>query len=257
MDVRKIVLVLEYDGTDYFGFEWQEGLPTIQGEIEKAIGGLTGEKLRIISASRTDSGVHAAGQVVSFRTKSDFSSDTYVNGLNHYLPGDIVVRAAYRVTGSLDIRKEAASREYLYAILNQKTRSPLCDRFSFLVKEELDTGAMQEAAEALVGEHDFIAFASSLDEERAKNTRRRVYETRVIREGKFVKFTIVANSFLPHQVRNTVGSLVRVGLRRMSLGEFCGIMDAKKPGLAGPSAPACGLSLIKVNYPFSFEEKTE
>ena len=134
MGVRKIVLVLEYDGTAYFGFEWQEGLPTIQGEIEKAIGGLTGEKLRVISASRTDSGVHARGQVVSFRTSKDFSPETFVSGLNHYLPGDIAVIAAYPVVSSLDIRKEAVSREYKYLILNQKTRSPLYDRFSFLVK---------------------------------------------------------------------------------------------------------------------------
>lgn len=254
---RKIVLILEYNGTNYFGFQWQQDKPTVQDEIEKALWRLTKEKLRVISASRTDTGVHAKGQVVSFRTTSELSPKTFVSGLNHYLPKDIAVKEAYQVAGSLNIRKEAISREYKYYILNRKTRSPLAEDFSHLVKEALDVDAMNSACLVLLGEHDFISFASALSASRLKNTVRRVYEARVQREGEIVVFTIVANSFLPHQVRNTVGSLIRVGLGRMSIAGFKKIVGAKKPALSGPAAPASGLHLIKVNYPFSFEEKAE
>ena len=254
---RKIVLILEYNGRNYFGFQWQEDKPTVQDEIEKALWRLTKEKLRVISASRTDTGVHAKGQVVSLRTASHLSPGTFISGLNHYLPRDIAVKEAYQVASSFNIRKEAISREYKYYILNRKTRSPLSEDFSHLVKGELDTDSMNAACRALLGEHDFISFASALSASRLKNTVRRVYEACVRRDGEMVVFTIVANSFLPHQVRNTVGSLIRVGLGRMSVDGFKKIMGAKKPALSGPAAPAAGLYLIKVNYPFSFEEKAE
>ena len=114
----KIVLVMEYDGTCYHGFQLQAKLPTIQGETEKAVQKLTGEKRRIMAASRTDAGVHAKGQVASFRTGSNLPVSTFVKGLNHYLPGDIAVKAAYRVDDSFNVRRDAVSREYNYYILN-------------------------------------------------------------------------------------------------------------------------------------------
>lgn len=255
-NLTKIVLLVEYNGGKYYGFQLQANLPTIQSELEEALEKLTGDRIRVIAASRTDTGVHAWGQVVSFRTKSLLTTKTYINGLNNYLPRDIAVKAAYKADDSFNVRRHAISREYNYYILNSLTRSPIREGSCHLVRGKLDIEAMNQVSQALVGEHDFASFASSLGPE-IKSTRRKVYQARVYREGELVIFNMVANSFLPHQVRNTVGALIRVGLGKMTAEEFHSIMEAKKPGLAGPAAPACGLCLMKVNYrePFADEKQ--
>jgi len=254
--ITKIVLIVEYDGTRYHGFQLQATLPTIQWEIEKALWELTGERTRVMTASRTDAGVHAKGQVVSFRTESPLPPQTFVNGLNYYLPRDIAIKAAYRVDDSLNVRRDAISREYNYCILNSLTRSPIREGFSYRVGGHLDIEAMNQACQALVGEHDFISFASSMGIG-TKNTVRRVYQAKMEKDGELVVFNIVANSFLTHQVRNTVGTLIRVGLGRMRVDEFCSIIEMKKSGLVGPTAPARGLCLTQVNYPYPFEEEIQ
>jgi len=254
--ITKIVLIVEYDGTRYHGFQLQATLPTIQWEIEKALWELTGERIRVMAASRTDAGVHAKGQVVSFRTESPLPPQTFVNGLNYYLSRDIAIKAAYRVGDSLNVRRDAISREYNYCILNSLTRSPIREGFSYRVGGHLDIEAMNQACQALVGEHDFISFASSMGIG-TKNTVRRVYQAKMEKDGELVVFNIVANSFLTHQVRNTVGTLIRVGLGRMRVDEFCSIIEMKKPGLVGPTVPARGLCLMQVNYPYPFEEEIQ
>ncbi len=248
----KIMLIVEYNGTHYHGFQLQAGLPTIQEEMESALRKLTGERTRVMAASRTDTGVHAKGQVVNFRTKSSLPPQTFINGLNYYLPRDIAVKAAHRADDSFNARRNAISREYNYYILNSSTRSPLSDGFSYLVTGHLDIEAMNQACQALIGKHDFASFASCIGAG-IKNTVRHVHKAEVKKEGELVIFNMVANSFLPHQVRNTVGSLIRVGLGRMSIDEFHSIIKARRPSLAGPTAPACGLCLMRVNYPSPFE----
>ena len=251
-----MVLIVEYDGTGYHGFQLQATLPTIQGEIEKAILKLTGERIRVMAASRTDAGVHARGQVASFRTKSPLSPQIFVNGLNYYLLGDIAIKAAYRVGDSFNVRRDAISREYNYYILNSLTPSPIKEGFSYRVGGHLDIEAMNQACQALIGEHDFALFASSM-EVGTKSTVRRVYQAEMQKDGELAVFNIVANSFLPHQVRNTVGTLIRVGLGKMKVDEFCSIIEVKKPGLVGPAASARGLCLMQVSYPHPFEEERE
>jgi len=246
--------VVEYTGTRYHGFQLQAEAPTVQGELEKALWELTREKTRVACASRTDSGVHASGQVVSFKTASAHPPSTFITGLSFYLPRDIAVREAHRVRNSFSVRRSAISRQYHYYILNRKTRSPLWNDFACCVSGELDTEAMNQACQALIGKHDFISFTSRLGKD-IKSTVRNVYRAEVRRAGELVTFTMVANAFLPHQVRNTVGALIQVGLGRMKSQDFYSIMGAKQPGLAGPSAPACGLYLIQVNYPRAFEEE--
>jgi tRNA pseudouridine38-40 synthase len=248
MKMTKIVLTLEYDGTNYHGFQWQAGLPSIQRELEKAIKKLTGEKCRVIAASRTDAGVHARGQVVSFRANSSLPPQTFINGLNYYLPRDIAVKTAYRVDEEFNVRRDAVSREYSYYILNSPIRSPMRQGFSYLVANPLDIEAANRAAESLIGEHDLASFAS-VNGTRIRSTLKRVFKAGFERDGEVVIFNMVANSFLPHQVRNTVGALIRVGLGKMNLDGFNSIIEAKKPGTAGPTAPACGLYLNRVNYP--------
>ena len=252
--ITKIVLVLEYEGTNYYGFQWQANQPTIQAELEKAIWKLTGERRRVISASRTDAGVHAVGQVVSFRTES-FSRRTgsFVKGLNFYLPADIAVRAAYRASESFNVRRDAVSREYHYYILNRPTRGALQRGFAYLVSGKIDIDSMNGAAQALTGKHDLASFITSL-EPNIKTTEREIHKAEFKRDGDLVTFEIAANSFLPHQVRNTVGALLRVGMGRMTAGEFKEIIEAKKPGLAGPTVPAHGLCLMRVNYRSPLEE---
>ena len=244
---KKMVLIVEYDGTHYHGFQLQASLPTIQGELEKALWNLTGERIRVMAASRTDTGVHAKGQVVSFRTKSSLSSRTFINGLNYYLSRDIAVREAYRVEDFFNVRRDASSREYSYHILNNLTRSPIRQGFSCLVTGYLDIEAMNQACQGLIGQHNFASFVTNFTPE-LKSTVRMVYRTEVERDGELVIFSIVASSFLPHQVRNTAGALIRVGLGKMSVNEFYSIAEARKPGLAGPTAPACGLYLMRINY---------
>ena len=249
----KIVLVVEYDGTRYHGLQLQAGLPTVQKELEKALERITEVKTRILAASRTDTGVHAKGQVVSFRTGSHHSPETFIKALNYYLPEDIAVKAVHRVADSFNVRRHAVSREYNYYILNSQTRSPLRERFYYLVAGHLDIGAMNRACRALIGEHDFASFVNN-NEAAAKSTVRRVYQAEMREDGELTVFNMVANSFLMHQVRNTVGTLLRVGLGKMSVDEFHSILEKAKPGLAWPTAPARGLCLMRVNYREPFED---
>jgi tRNA pseudouridine38-40 synthase len=252
-ETTKILLIMEYDGTGYHGFQWQNGLPSIQGEVEKALLKLTGERRRVMAASRTDAGVHAKGQVASFRTGSSLAIPNFIGGLNYYLPADIAVKAAYRIDDSFNVRRDALSREYSYYILNSPTRSPIREGFSYQVASPLDIEAMNRASKVLIGEHDFASFASR-NGASLKSTVRRVFRAEVERDGELVIFNMTANSFLPHQVRNTVGALIRVGLGKMSLDEFRSLVEAREPALAGPTAPACGLFLTRINYPAPLEE---
>lgn len=253
-NLRKIVLIMEYDGAHYHGFQLQADLPTIQAETEEALWKLTGERIRVMAASRTDAGVHARGQVVNFRTKSSLSPSAFVKGLNYYLPKDIAVKAAHRIDDSFNVRRDALGREYNYYMLNSLTRSPIRNGFSYLVATHLDIGAMNQACQALVGKHDFASFTTCFGVE---NTVRSVDRVEIEKDGELIIFNMVANSFLPHQVRNTVGALIEVGRGKMTVDQFYSIVAAKKHGLAGPKAPACGLCLMRVNYPRSFGEEMQ
>ncbi len=254
-NINKIVLVIEYNGKCYRGFQWQKGVPTIQDELEKAIQKLTGENRRVLAACRTDTGVHAEGQVACFRTGSSLSAKAFVSGLNHYLPDDIVIKGAAIVSQRFHVMKDAVRREYRYRILNRRTRSPLARDFYFMVKQELDAGLMDEASKLLIGEQDFASFVTAWD--RGGGTVRHIYDAGVRREGEIVTFQVVANAFLTHQVRNIVGTLIRVGTHKMGIEEFNSILELKQLSLAGPTAPAQGLCLTKVIYADCSEFKYE
>jgi len=253
----KIVLILEYLGTNYSGFQFQINAPTIQDEVEKALLKLTGEKIRIITASRTDTGVHAKGQVIGFRTSSALKPETFVSGLNYYLPQDIAVKASYKVNDTFNVQRDVISREYAYLILNSSTRSPLKRAFTYQVSGELAIKKMNQAAEMLVGKHDLASFVTEINESSIKTTVRTVYSVLVERKEDLIVFDMIANSFLPHQIRNTVGTLLRVGSGKIDLNEFKNIIEAKRPGLAGPTVPAQGLFLLKVNYPYPLGDQNE
>ena len=160
---------------------------------------------------------------------------------------DIAVKAVAKVKEGFDPRRNAISRCYSYFVLNSEAPSPIGRHFCYQVSSELDIEAMNRACRVLVGEHDFSSFASDMAGIK-KSPIRRIYEAVIERKGDTVVFRIMANAFLPHQVRNTVGSLIRVGLNRMTFNEFNSIMKARESGLAGPAAPPYGLFLDKVNY---------
>jgi tRNA pseudouridine38-40 synthase len=249
----RVVLILEYDGASYHGSQFQANVPTVQGEIEKALMKLTGEKIRVKMASRTDAGVHAIGQVAGFLTDSSLPLPVFIDGLNHYLPGDIAVKEAYRSDDAFDVRRRAIRRTYKYYILNSATRSPIRQGFSCRVTGGLDIEAMRRACRALIGRHDFASFIASAETARTRLTVREVYRAEITKDGDMIVLEMAASSFLPHQVRNTVGSLIKVGQGKMTVDEFYGIVAARTPGLAGPSAPADGLCLVRVDYPGPFE----
>lgn len=245
--MAKIALIVEYDGTRYHGFQYQDNAITVQAELELALKGLTNQSIRVKAACRTDAGVHAVGQVVSFRTQAQYPPEAWVKALNYFLPPDVAVQEAWPVAEDFDVQRWAIRREYRYTIFNRRVRSPFKVRFAYFYPQPLDVAAMQRASRTLEGEHDLSSF-SPLAGERAGKTTRKVYQSRVSRRGDLVYFTMAANSFLPHQIRHTVGALLRVGRGKLGVAEFGQILGARQPGLAGPAVPPQGLCLMKVEY---------
>lgn len=236
---------MEYDGTRYHGSQYQTNALSIQGQTERALHRLTGEKQRVSMASRTDAGVHARGQVASFKTGKSLPLKTWVRALNFHLPKDISTSAAYEVDMGFDVRRHAMRREYRYCIMNRPAPSALCRGYSDFVQWPLDVDAMNEVCQVLVGEHDFAPFSSVVD---GRPTRRRVFKAEVCRKGNWVMFDMSADSFLPHQIRNTVGGLVKVGLGKTRAETFRAMASSGQPGVVGPAAPARGLYLMGVRY---------
>jgi tRNA pseudouridine38-40 synthase len=242
---RRLALVLEYNGSRYGGSQLQKRTPSIQGELETAIEKLTGERSRASFAGRTDAGVHALGQVAAFTTASSLATEVFVRGLNAWLPEDIAVRQAIEAPSGFDPRRHASGRTYRYTIYNAPVRSPLRRSHAWHVIDPLDITAMQRAAKALVGEHDFAAFSRR----EGVTTVRCVRRCEATREGCLVTLEIEANAFLRQQVRRTVGALVQVGAGKLSGAAFRQLLRRAEPATAGPVAPARGLCLLRVDYP--------
>jgi tRNA pseudouridine38-40 synthase len=243
--LRRIALVVEYDGTAYAGSQYQKNASTIQGELEKALKKLTGERTRLALAGRTDAGVHAEGQVVSFRTRAPYEVEVFVRALNVRLPQDIVVRSAREVPLSFQVRRQAKRRWYRYLIYNGRERPALRRGYCWHVARPLDVEAMQEAARHLVGEQDLAAFAAPSAPGRTVRT---VYRAEVSRRRSWVMLDIEAGSFLEQQVRRTVGALVKVGLGKQTVQDFRRLLASAKRGAATQAAPPRGLCLMAVEY---------
>jgi tRNA pseudouridine38-40 synthase len=252
--LSKIVLILEYDGRRYSGFQWQKGRPTIQASLEEAIFKTTGENRRVITASRTDAGVHARFQVGSFRSGTRLPASTLVRALNFHLPHDIAVKAC-EVGASFNVRGDVIGREYEYLIYHSRTRSPLMEGLALQVPWELDLDMMNEACSMLKGKHDFISFAAAAGRDRG--TVKTITSAGFERDGNSITFRIKANSFLMHQVRNTLGTLLGIGSGRKTIEELKQLLGGGRPGIAGPAVAACGLYLTRVYYPKDLELKYE
>ncbi len=245
-EVRRIALLLEYDGTAYGGSQRQRNAPSVQATLEEAIERLAGRPARTAFAGRTDSGVHALGQVAAFDTEAAHTVEVWRRGLNALLPEDIAVRAAVMAPAGFDPRRDARSRAYRYSMWNAAVRSPLRRRQAWFVRETLDVPRMAQATAALVGEHDFAAFGGSPGP--GRSTRRRMLRACVRAEGPRVTFEIEGTAFLPHQVRRTVGALVEIGRGKLAPERFRQWLEVPEPNMVGPAAPPHGLCLIAVTY---------
>lgn len=243
----RYALIVEYEGTQYSGFQYQENAPSIQEEIEKAIALFTEETVRVKAAGRTDAGVHARGQVVVFDTKTDHPSEVVVRALNHHLPDDVAVKQAYRTAEDFDPRRWARTRTYVYIIDCGPTRSPLRRRTAYRLGRPLDVSAMTEVAELFVGVHDFRRFAGSLEDPEA-STVREVFRLEVNREKENVEIEVEGNAFLPHQVRRMAGALVDVGLSKLTREDIRQLVEDEETVAVAHSLPPQGLSLTSVKY---------
>jgi tRNA pseudouridine38-40 synthase len=239
----RLLAIVEYDGTDFQGFQIQARKRTVQGELERALHQITGEKIRVIGAGRTDSGVHATGQGAHFDTAWRQPPQVLQRALNAVLPNEIAVRSLIQVPNDFSARYSAQSRTYRYTILNQPIRSPLAARYALVVPEVLDANAMNDAVRCLIGKHDLGAFGTP---PRGDNTVREIYRAEVARDGARVLIEIEANAFLYRMMRRIVGTLILVGKSALRVEEFRQVLDQARR--AGQSAPPHGLCLIAVKY---------
>ncbi|MHB1004467.1 MAG: tRNA pseudouridine(38-40) synthase TruA [Chloroflexota bacterium] len=242
---RKLALVVEYDGTEFAGFQYQPGRRTVQGELEAALLAVTQERVRVAGAGRTDAGVHALGQVASFVTTTRLVPEVLQRALNAVLPDDVAVLRCREVPDAFHARFSAQSREYFYLIINRPERSALCWQRAHHVPLPLDEATMDEACRLLVGKHDFASFCGA--GRREKTVRTVLYAT-CRRQAERVLVEVTADAFLPHMVRNIVGTLIWLGTGKLDLPAFAKIFGGGRRSLAGPTAPPRGLYLARVNY---------
>jgi tRNA pseudouridine38-40 synthase len=250
--VRNLKLVLSYDGADFFGWQVQPEAPTVQGTLAAAIARLTGEKLLPQGSGRTDAGVHALAQVAVFSTASPMPAENFVKALNDILPPAIRVLQAEAVDVAFHPRRSAKAKTYRYRILRSSICPPFLARYVWHFPYLLDEVAMQQAAELVVGEHDFTSFAA-VDPERGREEGelanvRTVFSSVWERQGDEFTYTVRGSGFLHHMVRNLVGTFVQVGKGAIPAEEVRRILDARNRSAAGPTAPARGLYLAGVEY---------
>ncbi len=244
--MRRIKLTVAYDGTNYCGWQTQPNGIAVEEKLDKAVSTLTKTPTRVIGASRTDSGVHALGAVCVFDTDMRMPAEKFTFALNEYLPDDIVIQKSEEVPPEFHPRYDAKGKIYVYKILHRRIKLPL-ERFdTYFYYKDLDVSKMQEAAGHFVGEHDFTSFASP--HYTAKTTVRTLYECSVEKEGDIISIRVTGNGFLYNMVRIIAGTLIRVGAGAIEPDSIPGIFDALDREAAGPTAPACGLTLVETMY---------
>ena len=240
-------LTIEYDGTDYVGWQRQDNGPSIQAAIEDAIREFCSEDVLVYGAGRTDAGVHATGQAAHCDIARDTDADTVRDALNYYLRDEpISILTAAAVDDEFHARFSATGRRYLYRILNRRPPPALEARHVWWVAAPLDAAAMHDAAQELVGQHDFTSFRASICQ--AASPVKTLDRLDVSQAGEEIHITAAARSFLHHQVRNMVGTLVRVGEGKWTRADVVAALAARDRAKAGPTAPAGGLFLTEVLY---------
>lgn len=244
--MRNIKLTIEYDGKDYHGWQKQPNKLNIQGEIEKAIQTITGEEVELIGSGRTDSGVHAFGQVANFKMESNFPIQKIPIAINSQLKTSIRIKKAQEVEESFHSRYHCHQKTYAYIIDNSEQGTAIYRNYTYHVAQPLNVKAMQQAANFLVGEHDFSSFKSSGTS--SKSSVRTIYEAKIFQEQERVIIELTGNGFLYNMVRIISGTLVEIGLGEKRPEEMQEIINSKDRQKAGKTLPASGLFLMKVEY---------
>ena len=244
--MRYFKATLEYDGTDFVGFQWQNNGRGVQNALEDAIQTRTGQTVRLTGAGRTDSGVHALGQVVSFGVETQIPLERMARALNSALPPDASIRKVEEVGPEFNARFSASSRVYGYLILNRPVPSALLRRYTTHIFEPLNVEAMAAAASLLLGEQDFAAFSNETEPDMV--TMRDVMRCQVSRHRDLVLVRMEGNAFLRGMVRTTVGTLIEVGLGKRQPNDMRTVLASRDRSRAGPSAPPQGLCLLRVRY---------
>ncbi len=244
--MRNIRLLIEYDGTNYAGWQWQKNAKTVQEILAKAVGQAVQEPVKIYGAGRTDAGVHALGQAANFHTHSNIPSGRLLLAINFYLPHDITIKESVDVPETFHAQYSAVSKVYRYTIFNDWVRTSLNRNFCYVCGFQLNVDKMLDAAQYLIGTHDFTSFTTRALQE--KNRIRAVKRLEIKNEGTYLYFTVEADGFLYNMVRTIVGTLIEVGRGKIAVEHVKDILDAKNRNLAGPTAPAKGLCLMEVKY---------
>ncbi|ETX04607.1 MAG: hypothetical protein ETSY2_27875 [Candidatus Entotheonella gemina] len=244
---RRIKLVVGYRGTRYHGWQIQPNVMTVQGTLEAALNKIANEPVRVHASGRTDTGVHAVGQVVHFDTTSPIATDSLLRGLNGLLPVDIVVKRARDVPADFHARYSARRKTYAYVVHNHPLRPAFHMSYVWHVPQPLNLSAMQTAAQVLIGQHDFSAFRAASCS--AQSPVRSLTRLTVERRGKRILFLLTADGFLQHMVRNIVGTLIPIGRGQMDLEAMPEILQSCQRKMAGATAPPQGLYLVRVMYP--------
>lgn len=247
---RNLWLRVAYDGTDYHGFQRQmPPVTAVQNVLESALENICGQIIEVTASGRTDAGVHARGQIVNFFTDSAIPVDKLPAVVNRFLPGSIVVTKAGETDGNFSALHSPHDKTYSYRLTETDgIADPFRHRYSWQIERTLDAALMQQAADMLLGEHDFSAFRSTGSNEQGDPVKN-VYSAALTREGQDIVLRISASGFLYHMVRNIVGALVKVGKGRMNAAEFAAAIAARDRSLLPPMAPACGLCMEQVTYP--------
>lgn len=238
---------MEYDGTDFHGWQRQKAERSVQEEIEKVLGTVTTKEITLNGSGRTDAGVHALGQTAGFKCETDLTSQTLMKALNSLLPDDIVILSCEEINDDFHARFSAKSKVYQYRILNQPVPSVFHRRYAWHIAKHLDADAMGTALEYILGEHDFSAFEGA-GSPRSHSIRNVMHAEIIRRDNGFIVIELEANGFLKFMVRNIVGTLVDVGLGKLPPEGFNDILESRDRKLAGITAPPQGLFLIKVKY---------
>lgn len=242
----RIALGIEYDGAGFCGWQIQPGAPSVQSVVERALGEIVGQAVRVICAGRTDTGVHAIGQVVHFDVAVERTEQAWVRGGNAHLPPSVTIRWARQVSDDFHARFSAEGRRYRYLLLNRRERPGILAGKVGWCHQPLDEGAMRQAGEHLLGQHDFSSFRAAQCQ--AKSPVKTLKTLSIYRQGDCWQFDFHADAFLHHMVRNIIGSLVYVGMGRQPANWLAELLAAKDRRLAAPTFSPAGLYLTGVDY---------
>lgn len=245
--MKRIKLTVAYDGTNYRGWQIQKNGETVESTLNRALKELTGENIQVLGASRTDSGVHAMGNVAVFDTEVRMPGEKFVYALNQRLPEDIRIQHSCEVPPDFHPRYQETVKTYEYRILNREFPLPAYRLNTYFTYRPLDEERMRRAAEYLIGEHDFQSFCAAGAQ--VKTTVRTIYDLKVTREGELITIRITGNGFLYNMVRIIAGTLMKIGQGEWEPEYIREILNAKDRTAAGPTAPAKGLTLMEIRYP--------